>query len=109
MTTPIDYEATGPNYAVDKLLDVRERVHQIIQQVIDRGRADGTIEDAGPLSVRRLDDQHAYLAVPDGGGLSPGDLVGFGISHPCTTLDKWRVIPVVDDDYQVIDAVHTFF
>ncbi|HUD35247.1 MAG TPA: hypothetical protein VMR14_00010 [Streptosporangiaceae bacterium] len=72
-------------------------------------RADGTIEDAGPLSVRRLDDQHAYLAVPDGGGLSPGDLVGFGISHPCTTLDKWRVIPVVDDDYQVIDAVHTFF
>jgi hypothetical protein len=30
MTTQIDYEATGPNYAVDKLLDVRERVHQAI-------------------------------------------------------------------------------
>jgi D-serine deaminase-like pyridoxal phosphate-dependent protein len=72
-------------------------------------RADGTIEPAGPLRVGRLDDQHAYLAIPDGTRLGPGDLVGFGISHPCTTLDKWRVIPVVDDEYQVIDAVHTFF
>ena len=33
MTTSIDYEATGPNYAVDKLLDVRERVHQAIAAV----------------------------------------------------------------------------
>ena len=41
--------------------------------------------------------------------LSPGDLIGFGISHPCTTFDKWRVIPVVDDEYRVIDAVRTFF
>jgi D-serine dehydratase len=72
-------------------------------------RADGTIEPARPLRVSRLDDQHAYLSVPDGTRLGPGDLVGFGISHPCTTLDKWRVIPVVDDEYQVIDAVHTFF
>ena len=64
---------------------------------------------AGDLIVTRLDDQHAYLAVPQGTSLAPGDLICFGISHPCTTLDKWRVIPVVDDDYQVIDAVHTFF
>ncbi len=32
-----------------------------------------------------------------------------GISHPCTNFDKWRVIPVVDDDYRVVDAIHTFF
>jgi D-serine deaminase-like pyridoxal phosphate-dependent protein len=72
-------------------------------------RADGRTEPAGDLSVTKLDDQHAYLAVPSGMTLAPGDLIGCGISHPCTTLDKWRVIPVVDDDYQVIDAVHTFF
>ncbi len=72
-------------------------------------RPDGSIELAGDLTVTRLDDQHAYLAVPEGTTLAPGDLICFGISHPCTTLDKWRVIPVVDDDYQVIDAVHTFF
>jgi D-serine deaminase-like pyridoxal phosphate-dependent protein len=41
--------------------------------------------------------------------LGPGDLVCLGISHPCTALDKWRVIPVVDGDYRVTDAIHTFF
>ena len=41
--------------------------------------------------------------------LAPGDLVCLGISHPCTTLDKWRVIPVVSDDGRVTDTVHAFF
>ena len=43
------------------------------------------------------------------GPLAPGDLVSLGSTHPCTTMDKWPVIPVVDDDDRVIDAVHTFF
>ena len=72
-------------------------------------RHDGTIEPASGLVTTRLDDQHAYISVPPDVTLTPGDLLCFGISHPCTTLDKWRVIPVVDDDYHVIDAVHTFF
>jgi len=72
-------------------------------------RPDGTIEPASELSVTRLDDQHAYVNVQPGSELAPGDLICFGISHPCTTFDKWRVIPVVDDDYHVVDAVHTFF
>jgi Xaa-Pro aminopeptidase len=33
VTTEIDYEATGPNYAAEKLLDVRERVHQAIAAI----------------------------------------------------------------------------
>ena len=41
--------------------------------------------------------------------LAPGDLVCLGISHPCTTLDKWRVILVLNDDGRVIDTVHAFF
>jgi hypothetical protein len=28
---------------------------------------------------------------------------------PGTTLDKWRVIPVVNDDDRVSDAVHAMF
>jgi D-serine deaminase-like pyridoxal phosphate-dependent protein len=36
-------------------------------------------------------------------------MVCFGVSHPCTTFDKWRVIPVIDDDHRIVDAVHTFF
>jgi D-serine dehydratase len=35
--------------------------------------------------------------------------VCLGISHPCTTLDKWRLITVLDDEGNVIGAVHTFF
>jgi D-serine deaminase-like pyridoxal phosphate-dependent protein len=32
-----------------------------------------------------------------------------GISHPCTAFDKWNVMPVVDDDYTVVDAIKTYF
>jgi D-serine dehydratase len=64
---------------------------------------------AAGMQVSTLDDQHAYVRVPAQSPLAPGDLLCFGISHPCTNFDKWRVIPVVDDGYRVIDAVHTFY
>ena len=60
-------------------------------------------------AVTALNDQHAYMACPEGSELAVGDLVGFGISHPCTTFDKWQVLYVIDDDYRVVDAVKTFF
>ena len=66
-------------------------------------------EDVAAMKVTALNDQHAYLNVPDDSGLRPGDLVCLGISHPCTTFDKWRVIPVVDDAEHVTDVIHTFF
>jgi D-serine deaminase-like pyridoxal phosphate-dependent protein len=72
-------------------------------------RADGEIAEAGRMTVTRLDDQHAYLSLPAETSLSPGDLVCLGISHPCTTFDKWRLIPLVDDDYRVIDVIRTYF
>lgn len=72
-------------------------------------RGDGQLPEAAEMRVTALDDQHAYLEVPPGSALGPGDLVCLGISHPCTALDKWRVIPVVDRDYRVTDAIHTFF
>jgi D-serine dehydratase len=72
-------------------------------------RADGQMPEATGIRVTALDDQHAYLDVPPDTALGPGDLVCLGISHPCTALDKWRVIPVVDRDYRVTDAIHTFF
>ncbi|HTX82795.1 MAG TPA: alanine racemase [Streptosporangiaceae bacterium] len=72
-------------------------------------RGDGQLSAAAGMRVTALDDQHAYLDIPPDTALSPGDLVCLGISHPCTALDKWRVIPVVDGDYRVTDAIHTFF
>jgi D-serine deaminase-like pyridoxal phosphate-dependent protein len=65
--------------------------------------------DAAGMQVIELNDQHAFLRVPADDPLAVGDLVGCGISHPCTAFDKWRLIPVVDDEYTIVDAVHTFF
>jgi D-serine deaminase-like pyridoxal phosphate-dependent protein len=69
----------------------------------------GPLRPAAGIRAVRLDDQHCYLSLPPDAELAPGDLVCLGVSHPCTTFDKWRVIPVADDSYQVVDAVHTFF
>lgn len=60
-------------------------------------------------SVTTLYDQHARLALPPASELAVGDLVGCGISHPCTTFDKWQLLFVVDDTYRVTEAIRTFF
>ena len=63
----------------------------------------------GAMEVTALNDQHAFIRVATDDPLAVGDLIGCGISHPCTAFDKWRLIPVIDDDYTVVDAFHTFF
>jgi len=60
-------------------------------------------------SIYALNDQHAFMRVGADANLKVGDLVGCGISHPCTAFDKWRLIPVVDEGYRVLDAVLTYF
>jgi D-serine deaminase-like pyridoxal phosphate-dependent protein len=70
---------------------------------------DGLRDVRGAMEVVNVNDQHAYVRLDASDPLAVGDLLGCGISHPCTAFDKWRLIPVVDDDYRVIDAVHTFF
>lgn len=59
--------------------------------------------------IDHLNDQHGYLIFGNDQEIAVGDAVGLGISHPCTTFDKWRLIPLVNDDYQVVDCIHTFF
>ncbi|PVE23626.1 amino acid deaminase [Microvirga sp. KLBC 81] len=56
-----------------------------------------------------LNDQHAHMTVPADSPLQVGDMVGLGVSHPCTTFDKWQVMFIVDDSYNVVDAIRTFF
>ncbi|HTX28954.1 MAG TPA: amino acid deaminase [Streptosporangiaceae bacterium] len=72
-------------------------------------RRDGRRTGADGWRVTGLNDQHAFLRLPEDAALAPGDLVSLGVSHPCTTLDKWRVLVIVNDDDRVIDAVHSFF
>ncbi|MEU8238813.1 alanine racemase [Actinoplanes missouriensis] len=70
--------------------------------------AAGSAKPATGIRVDKLNDHHTYLAV-DGVELVPGDLIRFGISHPCTAFDKWRAIPVVDEERRVVDVLHTYF
>ena len=72
-------------------------------------RPDGELAPADGLEVTRFADHHAFLSVPASIRLAPGDLIRFGISHPCTAFEKWSVIPVVDDDYTVTDLIRTYF
>jgi D-serine dehydratase len=61
------------------------------------------------LVVTKLNDQHGYLSVPAHLDLAVGDLLGFEISHPCTTFDKWSLLLEVDDSYTVVGGLKTFF
>jgi D-serine dehydratase len=73
-----------------------------------QGRHD-TRQSIDGLVVNKLNDQHAYLTVPARADLAIGDLLGFEISHPCTTFDKWSLLLEVDDDYTVVGGLKTFF
>jgi D-serine dehydratase len=59
--------------------------------------------------VQRLNDQHCHLEIPAQSPLLVGDMLGFGISHPCLTFDKWRVMHLVDEDYLVTGSIRTYF
>jgi D-serine dehydratase len=59
--------------------------------------------------ITKLNDQHAYLNLPANADIAVGDLICCGISHPCTTFDRWRLIHVVDDSWTSLGAVPTFF
>jgi D-serine deaminase-like pyridoxal phosphate-dependent protein len=60
-------------------------------------------------SVTGLNDQHAYIDTTRAPELAVGDLLICGILHPCTAFDKWRKVPMVDDDYRVVEIVETLF
>lgn len=72
-------------------------------------RRDGAERPATGVSVTGLSDQHAWLSTTPEADLEVGDWVGLGLSHPCTSFDKWQLIPVTEADGTVVDYVRTFF
>jgi D-serine dehydratase len=59
--------------------------------------------------ISRMQDQHACLTLTPGDDLRVGDMLGFDVSHPCLTFDKWRSLLVVDRNYDVADVITTCF
>jgi D-serine dehydratase len=76
-------------------------------------RADGSMEAPTAVpdghKVIALSDQHCHLETPESSPLRVGDMVAFGIGHPCTTFDKWQLLMLVDDHYNVTGAIRTYF
>ncbi|WDV54149.1 amino acid deaminase [Streptomyces coeruleorubidus] len=72
-------------------------------------RRDGTERPATGVSVTAVSDQHAWLSTTPEADLEVGDWVGLGLSHPCTSFDKWPLIPLAEADGTVVDYVRTFF
>ncbi|AGL19544.1 alanine racemase [Actinoplanes sp. N902-109] len=78
--------------------------------IVGMGKRDAPVDEGLPVTaageVVKLNDHHTYVR---SSSLAIGDLVRFGVSHPCTTFDKWRWIPVADDNDVVVDILHTYF
>ncbi|MER7689971.1 amino acid deaminase [Streptomyces sp. NPDC097610] len=72
-------------------------------------RRDGAERPATGLTVTALSDQHAWLRTDPEADVEVGDWVGLGLSHPCTSFDKWQLIPLVEADGTVVDYIRTFF
>ncbi|MFJ9045269.1 alanine racemase [Streptomyces sp. NPDC102347] len=72
-------------------------------------RRDGAERPATGIEVTGLSDQHAWLRTSSEADLEVGDWVGLGLSHPCTSFDKWVLIPVAEADGTVVDFIRTFF
>lgn len=66
-------------------------------------------ETLGSCEVFASNDQHAYMRYPQTAAVKIGDRIGLGISHPCTTFDKWDVLFLVNDVYDITGAVKTYF
>lgn len=95
--------------------------------LLDGGKRDFPFDDGLPMaqyangepgpvagaSVTAVADQHTFLGLDPASTINVGDIVRLGLSHPCTAMDKWALIPVLDDssstDPHVVDLIRTFF
>jgi D-serine deaminase-like pyridoxal phosphate-dependent protein len=63
--------------------------------------------DVPGVRVTKLNDQHAFLQVPEELQVGLGEVWSFGVSHPCGAFDRWPAIPLVDHGHQITGAVTT--
>ncbi|MFG2265482.1 amino acid deaminase [Streptomyces sp. NPDC048720] len=87
----------------------RDAAHDLDLPEAQVVRRDGVERPADGITVTGLSDQHAWLRTTGEADLEVGDWVGFGLSHPCTSFDKWQLIPLAEADGTVVDYIRTFF
>ena len=111
--------------ALEVIAQVTSRPESVLA-LLDFGKRDVSFDEGMPVPLWRLHqrqrtavpnswrlsklmDQHAFLEVGATDDLAVGDFLIFGISHPCTTFDKWTHIPEVADDGTIVAVIATEF
>lgn len=126
--SPLDAAVAGP---ADALRPAARGLARVISHpepglsLLDGGKRDFPYDEDLPVPLARagsgpatlahrttqLADQHAFVRGAEDDQLEVGTLVWLGLSHPCTTFDKWRIIPVVAEfgSEDVVELVQTYF
>ena len=65
--------------------------------------------DMRDAAVTKLNDQHAFVALGGNGDVQIGDVIEFGISHPCTCLDRHAILYGLDESDVIAAAYPTRF
>ena len=126
-TSPFDGRRTreGPQLqpALELLASVLSRPEPTVV-IVGFGRRDVPFDDQLPVvlgrydhhrrrseaprvRVSKLNDQHAFLQIPQELQVGVGELWSFGVSHPCGAFDRWPAIPLVNHSHQITGAVTT--
>ncbi|MFJ3638756.1 amino acid deaminase [Streptomyces sp. NPDC090108] len=87
----------------------RDAAYDLDRPVPRSVRRDGVERPAEGIEVTALSDQHLWLATAPEADVEVGDWIAFGLSHPCTSFDKWQLIPLAEADGTVVDYIRTFF
>lgn len=78
-----------------------------------RRAGSATVEPLPGATTTAMNDQHTFVSLPPRSDVEVGDVIRLGLSHPCTTFDKWRALVVIDDvrlaEPSAVDAVTTTF
>ena len=66
------------------------------------------INNKKDINIYKLNDQHAFIKY-NKFNLKVGDLVKFGVSHPCITINNWNTLYLINNKNVIIEALKTFF
>ncbi|WP_051138657.1 alanine racemase [Agromyces italicus] len=125
-TSPLSWSLTNPTglrAALELLCSVWSRPEPDLI-IAGFGRRDAPTDDRMPVVLRNhsapqsddmagyevvgVNDQHAFIRVPAHSLVGVGDVLGLGVSHPCGAFDRWRFLPLVTPDYDVVGGVTTY-
>lgn len=89
----------------------REAANDMGLPIVRRAFRDGVPVDLGAAlpDVLKLNDHHAFLTGEGVDALRVGDIIEVGICHPCTTLQRWRLVYGIGDDHRIEHAFATCF